>query len=181
MNMKIKSIEYNKLVQHALRDVVRLALETTIEQGLPGEHHFFITFYTQKPGVIIPEFLLEKYPKEMTIILQHQFWDLKVNDHDFMVTLSFDNQIAEMTIPFSSLKAFIDPSVKFGLQFDTEETLNPTKNNSTLGKGSRSIPNSPGQLNQEKSFEGKSESAIDEDVTERDSAEVVSLETFRKK
>ena len=179
--MKIKSLEYNKMVQHALRDVVRLALETTVEQGLPGEHHFFITFYTQKPGVIIPGFLLEKYPEEMTIILQHQFWDLKVNDHDFMVTLSFDNQIAEMTIPFSSLKAFIDPSVKFGLQFDTEDTLNPEKDNPIFSKEGWSVPNSPDQLNQENSFDGESRSAIDENVTERDTAEVVSLETFRKK
>ena len=109
------------MVEDALRGVVRAALEHTIAHGLSGDHHFYLTFRTQSPGVVMPDFLRERYPEEMTIVLQHQFWDLTVDDETFGVSLSFDNQLAELRVPFAALSAFVDPSVKFGLQFNVEE------------------------------------------------------------
>ncbi|MFT5180960.1 MAG: hypothetical protein ACI8S3_000837, partial [Alphaproteobacteria bacterium] len=115
------SLRYDRMVEDALRGVVRRALEHTIEHGLPGDHHFYVTFRTQASGVVMPDFLRARYPEEMTIILQHQYWDLKVSVIEFGVNLSFDNQVAEMTIPFAALTSFVDPSVKFGLQFNAED------------------------------------------------------------
>ena len=114
-------LKYDLMVEDALRGVVRRALENTIEHGLPGDHHFYITFRTGAAGIIMPDFLLERYPDEMTIIIQHQYWNLRVNVFEFSVSLSFDNKIVEMTVPFAALKAFVDPSVKFGLQFSTND------------------------------------------------------------
>ena len=114
-------LKYDLMVEDALRGVVRRALENTIEHGLPGDHHFYITFRTGASGIIMPDFLLERYPDEMTIIIQHQYWNLRVNVFEFSVSLSFDNKIVEMTVPFAALKAFVDPSVKFGLQFSAND------------------------------------------------------------
>ena len=113
-------IRYDILAQDALRGVVRKVLSEVVKTGLPGEHHFFISFYTRAPGVRISQRLLEQYDKEMTIVLQHRFWDLKVTDTGFEVGLSFDDRPEMLAIPFSALKGFFDPSVPFGLQFDVE-------------------------------------------------------------
>jgi len=103
-----------------LRGVVRDALRRAEKQGLIGAHHFRLTFKTHFPGVEIPDFLLEQYPDEMMIILQHQFWGLKVKEDLFEVTLSFRKVPATLTIPFAALTAFVDPGVQFGLQFRGE-------------------------------------------------------------
>jgi hypothetical protein len=113
-------IRYDILAQEALRGVVRKVLSEVVKTGLPGEHHFFISFVTRAPGVRISQRLLEQYDKEMTIVLQNQFWDLKVTDTGFEVGLSFDGQREMLGVPFSSIKGFFDPSVQFGLQFDVE-------------------------------------------------------------
>ena len=110
-------IGYEALVEDALRGVVRAALARAQTGGLIGGHHFFLTFLTGAPGVEIPDFLRERYPLEMTIVLQNQYWNLKVDDRRFQVSLSFDKMPCELTIPFAALTAFSDPSVKFGLQF----------------------------------------------------------------
>jgi uncharacterized protein len=111
-------IGYDTLMQDALRGVVRAALqEAANPRGLPGKHHFYITFRTHAPGVMIPDQLRARYPDEMTIVLEHQFWDLEVSEDIFSVTLSFGNKPARLTVPFAAVSTFADPSVQFGLQF----------------------------------------------------------------
>jgi hypothetical protein len=110
-------IRYDLLAQDALRGVVRKVLHTAAQQGLPGEHHFYISIATTVPGVVLSQRLRDQYPDEMTIILQHQFWDLDIDDNEFSVTLSFGGAPERMTVPFAAIKGFFDPSVQFGLEF----------------------------------------------------------------
>lgn len=112
-------IPYDEIVQEALRAVVGRVLGEVEHTGgtLPGAHHFYITFKTGAPGVTIPAHLRERFPDEMTIVLQNKFWDLKVSDHGFQVGLSFNQIPALLSIPFSAITAFVDPAVDFGLQF----------------------------------------------------------------
>ncbi len=110
-------LRYDKMVEAALRGVVREALARTAAAGLPGEHHFYITFRTKFPGVVLPDYLLAQYPEEMTIVLEHQFWDLDIRDDAFLVTLNFQSRSERLTVPFDAITGFADPSVKFGLQF----------------------------------------------------------------
>lgn len=111
-------IRYDILAQEALRGVVRKVLTEVSRTGLPGDHHFFISFVTRAPGVRISQRLLAQYEKEMTIVLQNQFWDLNVTETGFDVGLSFDGKAESLHVPFSAIKGFFDPSVQFGLQFD---------------------------------------------------------------
>jgi hypothetical protein len=113
-------IRYDILAQEALRGVVRKVLSEVARTGLPGEHHFFISFVTRAPGVRLSQRLLEQYDKEMTIVLQNQFANLRVSETGFEVDLSFEGRPETLGIPFSALKAFFDPAVQFGLQFDVE-------------------------------------------------------------
>ena len=110
-------IRYDMLAQAALRGVVRTVLADAAKRGLPGEHHFKITFATAAPGVRLSARMRAQYPQTMTIILQHQFWDLAVRDEAFDVGLSFGGIPEKLTIPFEALTAFFDPAVHFGLQF----------------------------------------------------------------
>lgn len=154
---------YDLMVETALRGVVRDALRRAAERGLPGNHHFYITFKTRAPGVHIPEYLVERYPDEMTIVLQFQFWDLEIDEEKFSVTLSFNDVREPLTIPFEALTGFADPSVQFGLQF--QQTANgdsPTDDEDPEGTDA---PTEEG------------ESAEDAGGT----GEVVSLDQFRKK
>ena len=107
------------LAQEALRGVVRQVLTDAAKNGLPGDHHFYITFDTRRPAFGFPPRMREKYPEEMTIVLQHQFWDLKVGEHGFEVGLSFNGVPESLLVPFEAIKGFFDPSVQFGLQFET--------------------------------------------------------------
>ncbi|MHA6690101.1 SspB family protein [Devosia sp. A449] len=111
-------MRYDILAQEALRGVVRKVLAEVAKTGLPGEHHFFISFVTRAPGVRLSEKLLGQYDKEMTIVIQNQYWDLRVSETGFEVGLSFDGIPETLVIPFSAVKGFFDPSVQFGLQFD---------------------------------------------------------------
>jgi hypothetical protein len=112
-------IGYDVLTQEATRGVVKAALMRCVGgRGLPGRHHFYITFRTHAPGVLIPEHLTARYPEEMTIVLEHQFWDLEVFPDRFRVILKFGGQPYPLTIPFLAISRFYDPSVRFGLQFD---------------------------------------------------------------
>ena len=108
---------YDKMVEQALRGVIRDALKRVAQEGLRSAHHFYIGFATTAPGVVIPPRLLERFPTEITIVLQHQFWDLEVGDEAFSVSLSFDKQVEQLTIPFAAIKSFADPSVEFALAF----------------------------------------------------------------
>ncbi len=110
-------LRYDKMVEGALRGVVRRAVEEVMEHGLPGDHHFYITFLTDYPGVKIPDYLRDRYPGEMTIVLQYQFSDLGVDDENLNVTLSFNNVPERLVVPLSAISIFADPSVNFALQF----------------------------------------------------------------
>ena len=114
-------MDYNAMVETALRGVVRAALDRVGESGLPGNHHLYLSFHTEYPGVVLPGHLRERYPEEMTVVLQHQFWGLETNDQGFEVTLSFDDVHEYMFVPFAAMTAFADPSVQFGLQFKSGE------------------------------------------------------------
>jgi hypothetical protein len=122
-------LRYDLLVENAMRGLVREVLVTTGKRGLPGDHHFYITFLTEHPGVSIPGHLRARHPGEMTIVLQHQFWDLEVDDSKFAVTLSFGGKSERLVVPFASVVGFADPSVKFALQFQpmpvAEEAAKP--------------------------------------------------------
>lgn len=119
--MATDHIRYDVLARDALRGVLRKVLTDAAAHGLPGEHHFFITFVSKAEGVKLSPRLLAQYPEEMTIILQHQFWDLTVLEDRFEVGLSFGGIPERLVVPFSAIKSFLDPSVKFGLQFDTSD------------------------------------------------------------
>ena len=112
-------MRYDLLAQNALKGVVRDALKIAESTGLPGEHHFYIAFNTRHPGVQISHKLGQRYPREMTIVLQHQYWNLHVHDDRFEVELSFDNVPERLVVPFDAVKGFLDPAVQFGLQFET--------------------------------------------------------------
>jgi hypothetical protein len=115
-------IDYETLEQDARRGIVRTALSLVAETGrLPGEHHFYIAFDTRAPGVVVSRRLKQKYPEEMTIVLQHQFSNLTVTDDRFEVTLSFGNVPERLTVPFRAVRVFFDPSVPYGLQFETSD------------------------------------------------------------
>ncbi len=115
--MSVEELRYDKMVEDALRSVVRDALEFAVLHGLPGDHHFYVTFRTHFPGVAIPTHLTARHPDEMTIVLQHQYWDLTIDDVGFGVTLSFSGKPERLIIPFAAISGFADPSAKFGLQF----------------------------------------------------------------
>src|SRR4029077_7551540 len=108
--------DYPKMVETALRSIVRQALARAQREGLRGAHHFYVSFRTGAPGVAIPDYLRTKYPEEMTIVLQHQFSGLDVRDQDFSVTLSFQNRPEQLTVPFAAVASFADPSVNFFLR-----------------------------------------------------------------
>ena len=117
-------LRYDKMVEAALRGVVREALARAAANGMPGAHHFYITFKTGFEGVELPAHLRAKHPEEMTVVLEHQFWDLLVEEDRFAVTLSFQNKPERLVIPFESMLSFADPAVKFGLQFQQAAAAN---------------------------------------------------------
>jgi uncharacterized protein len=119
--MATDHIRYDILAQAALRGVVRTVLADAAKKGLPGEHHFKITFNTKAPGVRLSDRMRARYPQDMTIVLQHQFWDLAVNETTFEVGLSFGGVPERIIVPFDAVTAFFDPAVQFGFQFETIE------------------------------------------------------------
>ena len=191
-------IRYDLLVQDALKGVVRKVL-IDAKDGLPGEHHFYISFQTDFPGVRLSNRLREKYPQEMTIVLQHQYWDLNVTEHTFEVGLSFSGIPERLLIPFDALTGFFDPSVQFGLKFDSqneseEEEAPETSPAPQPLRGAASEPvelkqprkplapaEKPAASSKAKPAEESAEQASDTDAGASGSAEVVSLDSFRKK
>jgi len=163
-------IGYQGLLDAALRGVVRDALRRIEKQGLIGAHHFYLTFKTHFPGVELPDFLKEQYPDEMTIILQHQFWGLKVKDDQFEVALTFRKLPATLVIPYQALTKFYDPGVPFGLEFKGTES----DARSALSPVAEPVESAPAAEPAEKTEEKPAEKPAGE-------AEVVSLDSFRKK
>lgn len=140
-------IRYDLLVQDALRGVVRKVLTDAAREGLSGEHHFYISFRTEAPGVRMSQRLREKYPQEMTIVLQHQFWDLGVTEHSFEVGLSFSGVPERLLIPFDALSGFFDPSVQFGLKFDLAENAEEAEAQPSAAKpGPRGAASEPAEI-----------------------------------
>ena len=116
-----RGIDYGNLMHRAMRGLIQDVLTDVVTRGLPGEHHFFITFDTQHPDVEIADWLSDRYPGEMTVVLQHRYDDLEVTDDGFAVTLSFGEAPERLYIPYDAIRTFVDPSVEFGLRFESNE------------------------------------------------------------
>lgn len=156
-------LDYEAMVQTALRDVVYKSLSYTAKNGLPGNHHYYITFATEYPGVEVPEYLKDQYGDEITIVLQYEFWDLKADEHGFAVTLCFDDAHEKLYIPYSALLSFVDPSVKFGLQFSPAFEDEQPEPSGKIIKGDKAPADSK------------------KDEIPTDGSNVITLDKFRKK
>lgn len=189
-------LRYDLMVQDALKGVVRKILSEAGRDGLPGEHHFYITFRTTAPGVRLSQRLREKHPDEMTIVLQHQFWDLNVSDHAFEVGLSFSGVPERLLIPYDAITTFFDPSVQFGLKFETQdageaqagEPAAPAKaprgaasEPSVAPAAPLALPPKPAQKALPASAKDAAEAEAKPEAEEEGGAQVVSLDAFRKK
>jgi len=173
--MSKDSIHYGQLVEQALRGVVRDVLVRVAREGIPAPHHFYVTFRTDHPGVGLAASLRERYPNEMTIVLQHQYWDLQVDDEGMAVTLSFNNQPQRIVIPFAALKVFADPGVEFGLQFTIEPPL-------VEKQPLESLPMLAGLDNEVTEMPERDKDAeASEHPLPEGGAEIVSLDRFRKR
>lgn len=155
-----QEIDYGRLMHRAMRALIRDVLSEVAKQGLPGQHHFFITFDTGAEGVEIADWLRERYPEEMTVVMQHWFDDLDVSDEGFSVTLNFGDAPERLSIPYDAIQTFVDPSVEFGLRFESQE--------SEEDEDEDIIEPAPMMENAE------------EEDEEHGDAEVVSLDSFRK-
>ncbi|WP_375626097.1 MULTISPECIES: SspB family protein [unclassified Bartonella] len=176
-------IRYDILVQDALRGVIRKVLSEVSKAGLPGNHHFFITFLTNAPGVKISPRLKNRYPEQMTIVLQHQFRDLSVSETAFEVTLSFREITEKLVIPFTSIQVFYDPIAAFEAAFDLPS--NPASGESENSENTSTTPitlsntqKKENTLTKEQNFSTNKESSNNDT---KQSADVVSLDSFRKK
>jgi len=174
--MAVDHIRYDILAQSALRGVVRTVLADAAKKGLPGEHHFKITFNTTAPGVRLSERMRMRYPQDMTIVLQHQFWDLKVTEESFEVGLSFGGVAERVFVPFDAVIAFYDPAVEFGFQFETIE-------GGDAGAGKPEPEKPAGTLTRLATEPAKADAPPPQPAPGADSGggEVVRLDRFRKK
>ncbi len=174
-------IRYDILAQEALRGVMRKVLAEVARTGLPGNHHFFITFMTNAPGVRISSRLKERYPEQMTIVLQYQYWDLKVSETGFEVGLSFSDVPEKLEIPFSAVRGFYDPSVSFELEFDVKqpEVVEAPPSALPAAEAPKSTPAAKMQKG-EAAAAAKAPAGKDEPEDGK-GADVVSLDAFRKK
>ncbi|PYE85980.1 SspB family protein [Pseudoroseicyclus aestuarii] len=156
-----RTIDYGKLMHRAMRGLIQRVLEDVSREGLPGNHHFFITFDTMHPDVEIADWLSDRYPGEMTIVLQHWFDNLVVNDDGFAITLNFGDNPEPLYVPYDSIRTFVDPSVEFGLRFESQD----------------------GEIEDEDQDEAPMQEMVEDEEPEpaqKGAAEVVSLDKFRK-
>jgi uncharacterized protein len=183
--MAVDHIRYDLLAQDALRGVVRTVLADTAKNGPPGEHHFYISFDTRAEGVHLSPRMLAQYPKEMTIVLQHQFWDLVVTEGGFEVGLSFGGIPERLVVPFAAVKGFFDPSVQFGLRFE-ELTQESVAQEDASGRAGQSAADAPAQSKELPALPPIPSAANQAVMAEQPAkpeagAEVVRLDRFRKK
>ena len=176
-------IDYDAKVQDALRSVVKTVLSETAKDGLQGDHHFYVAFKTQAPGVNIPAHLVSRFPDEMTIVLQHKFWGLEVHDEYFEIGLSFNQKPEHLIIPFAAIVGFVDPSVQFALQFhdeaDAGEELESEANADPV-----IIESDDGMFLPDAADDAAAKESLEEAVTdevEEPKDNVVTLDAFRKK
>jgi hypothetical protein len=160
-----QSIEYGNLMHRALRRLIQEVLEDVRDNGLPGEHHFFITFDTRHPDVNIAQWLMERYPSDMTVVMQHWFDNLEITDDGFSVTLNFGDAPEPLYIPFEAIKTFVDPSVEFGLRFESQNAEDEFEEEADIAEGVSDEP----------------DPVEDDEGAETADADVVSLDSFRKK
>ena len=153
-----RSIDYGNLMHRAMRGLIQSVLEDVADHGLPGAHHFFITFDTTHPDVAMADWLRSRYPQEMTVVIQHWYENLNVDDHGFSITLNFGNQPEPLVIPFDAVRTFVDPSVEFGLRFETHDDDDEDDDDEAEGD----------------------EDPDGDDEPPRTDAQVVSLDKFRK-
>jgi uncharacterized protein len=144
------TIDYDGLQQEALRGLVRTVLVQVAKSGLPGDHHLYISFDVRAPGVVLSKRLREKYPHEMTIVLQHRFWDLAVSDERFEVKLTFDGIPERLVVPFAAIKVFLDPSVRYVLHFEEPGSASVEPAGNASDEGDETRPNGPRTLGQKK-------------------------------
>jgi hypothetical protein len=174
-------IRYDILAQEALRGVMRKVLAEVARTGLPGSHHFFITFLTGAPGVRISPRLRERYPEQMTIVIQFQYWDLKVTETGFEIGLSFSDVPEKLEVPFAAVRGFYDPSVNFELEFDVKAepvaVVEPVRPVAVEKPAPKKVEGKEKVEAKEKPAAAKKEASTDEGK----SADVVSLDAFRKK
>ena len=166
-------MRYDLLAQDALRGVVRAALIRVEQSGLPGDHHFYVSFNTRHPEARISERLHKKYEKEMTIVLQHQFWNLRVREHEFEVELSFNDIPEKLVVPFSAIKGFFDPAAQFALKFEMIEDKLDTAAQAAKAEPAASPPQPGPEALPPPSASGPKPS--------NDDQKIVSLDSFRKK
>lgn len=182
-------IRYDVLTQEALRGIVRKVLVEVSQTGLPGDHHFFITFDTRHPDARLSSRLAEQYPEEMTVVMQHQFWDLNVTDTAFEIGLSFNGVPERLVVPFNAISAFVDPHASFGLKFDAAEADICEGEAAAGGEQSESFARDgedsrdAGEADEIAPASQDAVIANDsaEDSADEPGAEVVSLDAFRKK
>jgi hypothetical protein len=172
------TIDYPALIDTAMRHVVRDALRQVDQFGLPGDHHFFISFQTNFPGVSISPQLKSRYPEEITIVVQHQFWDLKITDEKFQIMLSFNNIPEKLVVPFDALTAFADPSIKFGLQFHGKR---PESSDTEGDAGNMACPATGRTAHERPPMAAFEEDAPSEETKAANDEKVISLEAFRKR
>ncbi len=171
-------IRYDVLVQDALRGVVRKVMREVADGGLPGEHHFYVAFDTTAPGVRMSSRLRQQHPQEMTIVLQHQFWDLAVSEHGFEVGLSFGGVPERLLVPFAAVKGVFDTSVQFGLQFDP---ANNAQHGPVEAGDANAVPALPIRADEEAQDRPADGEPEPDAEPSKEGAEVVSLDAFRKK
>lgn len=187
-------IRYDVLTQDALRSVIKNVLDEVVAAGLPGDHHFFISFNTNHPKVRLSDRMRKQYPKAMTIVIQHSFWNLETSDTDFQIDLSFNDIREKLRIPFEAIISFFDPSVKFGLQFDEAEQMGVNENKEHMLnlvedepdeiEAVKKTPATKPQKATKKASKKPKKSEVSEEAAEATDdlgAEVVSLDAFRKK
>ncbi len=158
-----QGIDYGNLMHGAMRGLIREVLAGIARTGLPGEHHFFITLSTQHPGVEMADWLRARYPEEITIVIQHWFENLAVDDDGFAITLNFGNQPEPLYVPFDAISTFVDPSVEFGLKFEVQQ-----------------LEDEDEWQDEDAPDEGAPMAHAEDDDEERKPGEVVSLDKFRK-
>jgi uncharacterized protein len=187
--MSEDKIHYDVLASEALRGIIRTVLTRVQKRGLPGDHHFYITFDTGAPGTILSKRLKAQYPEEMMIVLQHKFWDLLIYDDRFEVKLSFNSVPERLVIPFSSIKSFFDPSVQFGFN---PNIFMPTGgavvgdpqelDRDEFAEERAALPRPALKIDPDLTIEVEAEPAIrQEEQPQQESAKVVELDLFRKK
>lgn len=163
------TINYGNLMHRAMRSLIQEVLEGVQENGLPGEHHFFITFDTKHPDAELADWLKERYPDEMTVVMQHWYDDLEVTDKGFGITLNFGDSPVGMYVPYDAIKTFVDPSVEFGLRFETQDDEDEDEQTSKETAETKNTSSNDAH-----------KSDTDADTDAHKNADVVSLDSFRK-